>query len=334
MGIATSQYASNTEDKFVFTADEDMTPLPPNAVIANVYDVHTHFTVANNLLNAANNFVGAFHCGIEVHGKEWSFGNGVYEKLPRELPGYRKSIILGVTPLSREKVVKLVSRESAFWPGDDYDVLSHNCIDFCQRVTELLGVDPLPAWIGRLPTIGSTLIKNSARAAEQLESLKTDIGSWMLGGWISMRDDECMNEQNDASPALAVDTVVMYFDGVKWVAATVTKSQSRPKVRICITYPELTMPSEGIWVDFPSRRIEVPIPTGVGYKKDDWVQYLSDAYGCYLYAQVVEVRGEEVKVSVKNEFLSKMKQQLRLRHSSGRIRPSALDSGHRRVTCL
>ena len=78
------------------------------AVVLNVYD-----------LNAANDWthgvgVGFYHSGVEVAGREWTFGSGsgsgtgVMEHRPRdiELP-LRESIPLGETELSATEIEKV-----------------------------------------------------------------------------------------------------------------------------------------------------------------------------------------------------------------------------------
>merc|ERR550534_1157519 len=74
-------------------------------VFANVYDVG-HFAVLHKLNQATQDVLkqgGVFHCAIEVHGKEWSFGgtkrstSGVFLNAARkcDLHTYRESIYMG-----------------------------------------------------------------------------------------------------------------------------------------------------------------------------------------------------------------------------------------------
>jgi len=312
MGAALSPQLESDEDGDVFVAGF-MHVNPAHLVVANVYDCNPSFTTANNIINAAHNVGGIFHCGIEVHGKEWSFGNGVYSTQPRELPAYRKSISLGVTHLDAEQAENTLLEEKELWRPEDYDLLSRNCIDFCQRATELLGVNPLPPWVGRFPDIGSAFKQKSSLAVKQLEDMRTSIESW-----VTTRD----GKEEDKTIITPAFYKVMYHDDKAWKEATVFKhsnSSSSPNVRICILLPPLNRPEEGIWIDLLSDKIAVPSYTGARYKKGDWVEYLSDAYGRYLVAQVIEDRGEEIRLNVKQgEWLSKKKQQLKVRHYNGK----------------
>ena len=99
------------------------------AVVLNVYD-----------LNAANDWthgvgVGFYHSGVEVAGREWTFGSGsgsgtgVMEHRPRdiELP-LRESIPLGETELSATEIEKVawdLGRD--FFQAARYNLLMCNC---------------------------------------------------------------------------------------------------------------------------------------------------------------------------------------------------------------
>lgn len=58
--------------------------------------------------------VGFYHSGLEIDGREWTFGSGegsgtgVFECRPREVPGFRASIELGELDMSSMTIEKHV----------------------------------------------------------------------------------------------------------------------------------------------------------------------------------------------------------------------------------
>jgi len=150
-------------DKFGCCApDPDMKPEP---VTLNIYDLHGNdrsiFKGINVLLRAAG--TGAFHVGLEVFDREWSFGyrddsaTGVFCHAPREseLHSYRQSISMGDTDLTQNEVAKLMKKMSLGWKGDSYDMMTRNCCHFCDELCRDLHVDrpsfvEMPEWISTL----------------------------------------------------------------------------------------------------------------------------------------------------------------------------------------
>jgi hypothetical protein len=127
------------------------------AVTLNVYD-----------LNAVNDWthgvgVGFYHSGVEVAGREWTFGSGsgsgtgVMEHRPQETGlTLRESILLGETELSTTDL------EAQAWDlGRDlfqaahYNLLLCNCNHFAAAYVQALGVAPLPGWVNRAALLGS-----------------------------------------------------------------------------------------------------------------------------------------------------------------------------------
>ncbi|CAJ1453747.1 unnamed protein product [Effrenium voratum] len=98
--------------------------------------------------------LAAFHCGVEVHGEEWSFCDtspdfkdlAVISYKPKSSPGhvYERSVPMGVTHLSKSDLKLLLRRMSARWPGPKYNVLNSNCCHFCDEFCMFLGVGPVP----------------------------------------------------------------------------------------------------------------------------------------------------------------------------------------------
>mmetsp|Transcript_18525 Transcript_18525/g.36347 ORF Transcript_18525/g.36347 Transcript_18525/m.36347 type:complete len:246 (-) Transcript_18525:188-925(-) len=114
---------------------------------------------------------GAFHAGVAVYGREWSYGfsykdTGIFACEPKEVvgPEFRESLCQGETSLSEEEVDRLISELKAEWIGTEYDLLSHNCCSFSNLFCEKLGVSALPSWVTNLAQAGATVC-NGALAA-------------------------------------------------------------------------------------------------------------------------------------------------------------------------
>ena len=84
----------------------------PTPVAVNIYDL--------NDLNAYSYYmgVGIFHSGLEVHGREYSYGghdfssSGIFETAPREAPSparFRCTAIVGYTSMSPAEVAETVA---------------------------------------------------------------------------------------------------------------------------------------------------------------------------------------------------------------------------------
>eukprot|EP00971_Amphidinium_carterae_P347152 6489004-Amphidinium_carterae.1 len=116
---------------------------------------------------------GIFHTGVEVYGKEYSFGHcddgpGISCIEPHSHPDhkFRLSLPLGVTQLLEEEVDHLIESMSGHWLGSDYEVLSCNCLTFSNELAFELGVGNLPSWIDRSARAVSSLQDISLQAAE------------------------------------------------------------------------------------------------------------------------------------------------------------------------
>mmetsp|Transcript_48877 Transcript_48877/g.116181 ORF Transcript_48877/g.116181 Transcript_48877/m.116181 type:complete len:423 (+) Transcript_48877:61-1329(+) len=144
----------------VTSKDMDMEEFAAPVVTANVYDIVS--TETNNRASMLG--LGIFHLGIEVFGVEWSFGalppnpngsarSGIYPVMPCRCPigVFRESIPLGHALLhSAHDTWLLLERMSGDWLGDDYHVLSRNCLHFCEALCRHLGVEQPPGWVNRL----------------------------------------------------------------------------------------------------------------------------------------------------------------------------------------
>jgi len=137
-------------------------------VFLHVYDVSKHTGV--QWLNAVFahrssplKFGGIFHVGVEVHGKEWFFGQskegtGVTWMPPRSERDhhFRESVALPHTQLTPEAVSAVIRTMMGEYTGKSYELLRRNCCHFADDFCHRLGVGQIPAWTYRLASIGGS----------------------------------------------------------------------------------------------------------------------------------------------------------------------------------
>jgi len=118
-------------------------------------------TSMNEVLSHFN--IGAFHVGVEVYGKEWSYGAshpGVFAVAPRGHSGhaYQESISMGHTTKSAAEVMLLLRQfVKEEWASQHYDLLRHNCVNFSEAFCRHLGVSPIPQHITSLAEVGASI---------------------------------------------------------------------------------------------------------------------------------------------------------------------------------
>jgi len=137
-------------------------------IMLHVYDVGQ-----NNGLSVLNKFLkplgsGAFHCGVEIMGAEWSYtdiaepakrrGTGVFQCRPQNCPGhvYSESVSMGKAFTSEEELYKLIALLAYEWPVLSYDTFTHNCCHFVNEFCQRIGVGAIPPWITHLAGVGAS----------------------------------------------------------------------------------------------------------------------------------------------------------------------------------
>jgi len=174
--IDVASTASTTVD-----AGEVQVEVVTEAVSTGKFPVTLHiYEVADRGLQLVNVLVrptgtGAFHTGVEVHGKEWSFGSksdrgtGIFSCRPRKSPihHYKEAVQLGTTDLSKLEVLALVRQFEPEWQGQDYDLFFRNCCSFCIAFASALGANALPPWVTSLARNGA-VIWSGVKAVESV----------------------------------------------------------------------------------------------------------------------------------------------------------------------
>mmetsp|Transcript_97943 Transcript_97943/g.204300 ORF Transcript_97943/g.204300 Transcript_97943/m.204300 type:complete len:237 (+) Transcript_97943:85-795(+) len=158
-----------TRDRSMALSDGWPSTRGPIAVVLNVYDMGTFggTQLLNKLLLPFG--TGAFHCGVEVYGTEWSYSEilqpeyrdytGVFCCLPRRCEGhiYQQSIAMGKTNKSEAEVKRILQRLERDWIVSDYDLLRRNCCHFCNEFCERLHVGSVPNWVMSLAGAGASV---------------------------------------------------------------------------------------------------------------------------------------------------------------------------------
>lgn len=126
----------------------------------HVYDLGPVTGRLNEIvLRGAN--LGAFHCGVEVLGEEWSFQGfhdawddptlcGIVYNEPRLHPAYpyKETVPLGKTMLDEEAITIVLDSLMDEWPACEYHVVAKNCVTFAEEFTKALDVPgPFPTWV-------------------------------------------------------------------------------------------------------------------------------------------------------------------------------------------
>mmetsp|Transcript_143179 Transcript_143179/g.373099 ORF Transcript_143179/g.373099 Transcript_143179/m.373099 type:complete len:246 (+) Transcript_143179:110-847(+) len=153
---------------------------PPAPVRLHIYDVGTSGEVKmiNRVLRPLG--AGAFHCGVEVFGLEWSYGDyeqgtGVFNCRPQCCEGhtYSESVNMGKTSMLEAEFKARMKMMEVRWLGKDYDLLKKNCCHFSDEVLTLLNVACIPAWVTKLANAGAAV----AAAGERIEQRRKSLGT-------------------------------------------------------------------------------------------------------------------------------------------------------------
>lgn len=145
-------------------------------VTLNVYNVGTSLQIRtlNGVLRRVG--TGLFHCGVEVFGTEWSYSVvmgeecGIFCCQPCHCDGHThvESIYMGRTTLTATTFQTVINSMEMRWSSEAYNMYTHNCCHFCDRLCVSLGVGNIPHWINHLAnTCAMVTIKPSESEACQ-----------------------------------------------------------------------------------------------------------------------------------------------------------------------
>jgi len=173
-------------------------------VFLNVYDLNQDWLHANNLFHDVLRIGGAFHAGVEVYGREWSFGQeGVSSTPPRahEVHIYRKSIPMGRTDMSPAEVSQLVECDVVpRWQRGDYDLLRRNCCSFADFLCGRLVRRRIPGVVDRFPKVASAASRGLGKVMDFGGSVSTGAPSEPRHGG---RSFSAMSNESQASMTTA-----------------------------------------------------------------------------------------------------------------------------------
>lgn len=137
-------------------------------VTLHIYDVAQDIKLLNRLLSVWG--TGAFHAGVEVYDKEWSFGScGLFCNNPMAAKGhaYKESVPIGHTTMSEQQVLALLRRLNKLWNGSEYNLLKRNCCHFSDALCKELTGQAVPARIQTLAATGAAIADSGAFLANQ-----------------------------------------------------------------------------------------------------------------------------------------------------------------------
>lgn len=126
-------------------------------VYLSVYDLSPN----NAYLHSVG--LGAYHSGVAVYGKEYTFGGGessgtgVFSHAPTKADGcvFREQVLLGHVQLSVSEVDAAVAELKPLFRAADYHVLHRNCNCFSDALARrLLGGRGIPGWVNRMAVWG------------------------------------------------------------------------------------------------------------------------------------------------------------------------------------
>lgn len=127
------------------------------AVTLSVYDL----TPNNSFLHGVG--FGAYHSGLVVHGREYTFGGGassstgVFSHAPRAADGcvFRESIELGSVRMTMAEVERVLDDLKGRFRADEYHILHNNCNCFSDTMARALLGHGIPSWVNRLARWGN-----------------------------------------------------------------------------------------------------------------------------------------------------------------------------------
>lgn len=169
-----------------------LAPAVPVPVMLHIYDIGCLGAGGLNSILGTVAGTGAFHCGVEVHSAEWSFGEvlahdqaitgvtGVFTCRPTMCKGhtYSRTVDMGLTSASHLELMQLIQVLEQEWKAELYDLISCNCCHFCNELCHRLRVGGIPKWVNRLAVAGD-LVESSVGEISSLRCCQAIAGEAM-----------------------------------------------------------------------------------------------------------------------------------------------------------
>lgn len=151
---------------------------------------HVHHSSRVRMLNKVTKDLlqvgGVFHTGLEVYGREYSYGSlpagaspddsstGIFSCDPRRctMHTYLRTVCLGLAQMSKDDFLALIREPAPAWQANKYHILTRNCVTFCRMLAERLcpGGDEFPAWVDSLAQAGGLVASGFKRVAVEDEA--------------------------------------------------------------------------------------------------------------------------------------------------------------------
>ena len=131
--------------------------------------------------------LGIYHSGIEVFGRELSFGwadgglTGVFEIPAKCATGVmpkttlKESVVLGHMFRSAFEVDSIAQRLAAKYRGDAYDLVRCNCNHFASELSQALVGKPIPAYVNRTAHVGRGILNVFSLPSQAIEGIVAGI---------------------------------------------------------------------------------------------------------------------------------------------------------------
>lgn len=189
-----------TQSSDEFDAEDDC------AVYLNIYDLNEEYLLANDIFQEVLELGGAFHAGVEVYGREWSFGTtGVGFNRPKthDVHVYRQSILIGYSQYDPDQVETIIEDVMNHrWPGSSYQLLSRNCCTFSRAFCKHLTGNVIPDWVDRLPRLLNVITKPVKGVANVAAGMGKSVNSAPASHSFAPRRD-CSIESVDSNFSIA-----------------------------------------------------------------------------------------------------------------------------------
>jgi len=122
-------------------------------VLLHVYNLASGYNAYAGVMG-----MGAYHTGVEVAGREYSFSiEGISAGVPKRCPEgvtYYKEICMGSTDKNIAATIRGL-RES--YSRGSYDILTKNCNNFSEAFCKRLVGKSIPSWVNRLARTGNSI---------------------------------------------------------------------------------------------------------------------------------------------------------------------------------